>query len=44
MVPKLKLLTQAVPERVYPLEQVRHDVGELMQVTQGEMQAMHLTG
>lgn len=42
--PKLKLLTQEVPERVYPETQLKHEVAALMQVTQGETQAVQMTG
>jgi hypothetical protein len=42
--PKLKLLTQEVPERVYSDWQVRQEVLELMQVVQGAMQDEQVTG
>lgn len=42
--PKLKLLTQEVPERVYPEMQLRQEVAALMHVTQGEVQTVQITG
>lgn len=41
--PKLKLLTQVVPDKVYPETQEVHEVGLLIQVTQGEAHAAQLT-
>lgn len=42
--PKLKSLTQEVPEMVYPETQLRQEVAALIQVTQGETQAVQSTG